>query len=297
MSPAENPVALLEARGLFFRYPDGTVALRDVSLSVKEGEFLAILGANGSGKTTLLKNLNLLLKPSEGSVFLEGKPLSGEESREVFSRVGLVFQDPHDQLFAPTVGGDVAFGPMNMGCTPREIEERVRLALLQVGMSELAERPIHALSFGQRKRACLAGILAMRPKLMLLDEPTQGLDPMGVRAIMALLKRLNEEQGITMVMATHSVDLVPTFMHRAIILSRGLVLREGTPEEVFCDPLALEGAKLNLPLIGELFSMLQRQDRLPFERLPLTIGEARREIIKLLERQQSHPLASPQEAD
>ncbi len=273
---------MLRLENLHYTYEDGTPALNGIDLEIGRGEFLAILGSNGSGKTTLIKHLNGLLRPSLGRVLLDGKPVESVEDRDVFSRIGIVFQDPNDQLFASTVEEDVAFGPINMGLAPGEVKERVHRALHQVEMEELGRKAIHALSHGQKKRVCVAGVLAMRPQVIVLDEPTAGLDPMGVHSLMHLLQDLNKKEGITMVMATHVVDLVPLFMNRIAILKRGKVMRFGTPEEVFGDPEAIERAQLNLPLVAELMHVLKTRDHVKLHHIPLTVGEARREILRLL---------------
>ena len=273
---------MLKTENLQYRYEDGTEALAGIDLQVDRGEFLAILGSNGSGKTTLIKHFNGLLKPTGGRVLLEGESISAVAGREVFSRVGIVFQDPNDQLFAPTVEEDVAFGPINLGLTADEVAERVTEALEKVGMAEYAGKSIHALSHGQKKRICVAGVLAMRPDVIILDEPTAGLDPMGVHSLMHLLEKLNREQRVTMIMATHAVDLVPLFMSSIAILSHGKVLRCGSPEEIFGDRAAMEKARLHLPLIAELMHILKTRDQVKLQHMPLTVGEARREILRLL---------------
>jgi cobalt/nickel transport system ATP-binding protein len=273
---------MLTIDALHHTYEDGTKALNGIDLHVGAGEFLAILGSNGSGKTTLIKHLNGLLKPTLGRVLFDGTEIGEVEDREVFSRIGIVFQDPNDQLFAPTVAEDVAFGPTNMGLAPEVVAERVAEALQMVNMAEAAHKSIHALSHGQKKRVSVAGILAMRPQVMILDEPTAGLDPMGVHSLMQLLKDLNKNQGITMIMATHVVDLVPLFMSRIVILSHGEVLRSGSPDEVFGDASAMQKAKLSLPLVAELMNILKTRDNVRLQHIPLTVGEARREILRLL---------------
>ena len=265
-----------------FRYPDGTVALSDIRMEVAKGEFCGILGANGSGKTTLLKIMDGLVKEYAGRVLLDGADVKKLHPRDIYRKVGLVFQNPDDQLFAHTVFEDVAFGPRNMGFAEDEVKRRVEAALASVEMAELGGKGIHNLSFGQKKRACIAGLLAMGHEVLLLDEPTAGLDPMGEYRMMELLTRLNRDQGVTIVMATHSVDLVPLFLHRLHILSKGRIVRGGTPEEVFTAPAELEQVKLRLPQIAELIHRLKHEDRLPFGRVPLTIGEARREIVELM---------------
>ncbi len=273
---------MLKVEGLRYRYPDGTNALNGVNINVAKGEFLAILGANGSGKTTLLKHLNGLLKPTVGSIILDGKKLSEFKPNEVFRKVGMVFQDPNDQLLAPSVEEDVAFGPANLNLKYDEIMSRVMNALELVEMEKCAKKTIYSLSYGQRKRICIAGILAMEPEVLVLDEPTSGLDPDGVKSVMKLLKDLNERRGITTIIATNSVDLVPVYMTRVVIMDKGKIVKEGTPEEVFTDTKMLEDVKLELPQIAQLMEVLRNRDKLPINELPLTIEEARRELINLI---------------
>ncbi len=274
------PTPRLSAQIDSFRYPDGTVALSDIRLDVMSGEFCGILGSNGSGKTTLLKLLDGMIKDFNGEVALDGDNIRRLSPREIYGKVGLVFQNPDDQLFAHSVYEDVAFGPRNMDCAEDEVRRRVAEALEAVEMGDLAAKDIHNLSYGQKKRVCIAGLLAMGHEILLLDEPTAGLDPMGEYRMMEILTRLNREAGVTIVMATHSVDLVPVFLSRLHILSRGQLVRSGTPEEVFCNREELSGVKLRLPYIAELIHQLKTGDRLPFKRIPLTVGEARRDILE-----------------
>lgn len=264
-----------------FKYPDGTQALNDIRFEVKRGEFIGILGSNGSGKTTLLKIMDGLMKDFEGSVHLDSVNIKRLSPKEIYKKVGLVFQNPDDQLFATTVFEDVAFGPINMGVSENEVISRVNIALNDVEMDGYAKKSIHNLSFGQKKRVCIAGLLAMGHEILLLDEPTAGLDPMGEYKMMNLLTKLNREKGVTIVMATHSVDLVPLFLDRLYILSKGRIVRGGIPEDVFTAPEEMSNIKLRLPQIAELIYRLKHEDNIPFERIPLTIGEARREIVKI----------------
>lgn len=266
-----------------FRYPDGTVALADVRLAVKAGEFCGLLGANGSGKTTLLKIMDGLIRDYQGAVLLDGSDILKLQPREIYRKMGLVFQNPDDQLFASSVFEDVAFGPRNMGFAETTVAEKVAVALEQVEMADLAAKNIHHLSYGQKKRVCIAGLLAMGHEILLLDEPTAGLDPMGEQRMMELLTKLNRDSRVTIVMATHSVDLVPLFLDRLHILSKGRVIRSGTPEEVFTAPAEMAEVKLRLPHIAELIHQLKHDDRLPFKRVPLTVGDARREISAMFE--------------
>ena len=201
----------------------------------------------------------------------------------VRQKVGIVFQNPDDQLFAPTVAEDVAFGPLNMGLEQDEVEKRVNEALERVGMGGYGKRPPHHLSGGEKKRVAIAGILAMRPEIMVLDEPTSGLDPKGASQILRILYQLNKE-GMSIVISTHDVDLVPLYASSVYIISEGQIIKEGTPQTVFDDEATIRGANLRLPRIAHLMEILRKEDDLPFDKpYPLTIGEARREILKQLE--------------
>jgi cobalt/nickel transport system ATP-binding protein len=265
-----------------FRYPDNTLALSDIRMSISRGEFIGMLGSNGSGKTTLLRIMDGLLRDFDGSVLLDGAEVRKLSPKEIYRKVGLVFQNPDEQLFAPTVFEDVAFGPLNMGFSEEETSMRVAGALKDVDMESFAGKSIHNLSFGQKKRICIAGLLAMGHEILLMDEPTAGLDPMGEYRMMKLLTGLNRNNGVTIVMATHSVDLVPLFLDRLYILSKGRIMRGGTPEEVFTAPHDMEHVKLRLPHIAEMIYRLKHEDNIPFRKIPLTIGEARREILNMM---------------
>lgn len=271
-------------KNIVYAYPDGTEAISGIDLEIVRGEFAGILGYNGSGKTTLLKVMDGLIKDFQGSVFLDGADIRSLAPREIYRKMGIVFQNPNDQLFAPTVFEDVAFGPMNMAFTEEEVIRRVNEALRAVEMDGYAKKSIHHLSFGQKKRVCIAGLLSMGHEILLLDEPTAGLDPVGEYQMMNLLTSLNKERDVTIVMATHSVDLVPVFLDRLYILNRGKIVRGGTPEAVFTAPEDMTEVKLRLPHIAELIFRLKHEDHLPFDKIPLTIGEARREIIEVMQR-------------
>jgi len=275
-------MVILQARNIQYKYHDGTYALCGASLDIKKGELLAILGPNGSGKTTLLKHLNGLLKPETGEILLEQKSLGKYSSKQVFQKVGMVFQDPNDQLFAPSVKEDVAFGPLNLGLSKNEIANRVDEALSLVGMTLHANKAVDALSFGQKKRICIAGVLAMKPEILVLDEPTCGLDPAGVTSIMTLLKELNEQHDITIIMATNTVDLVPIYMDRLAVMYQGNVLSIGAPDEVFSNTDKIKHACLELPQIAQLMQVLRDENNFPMENLPLTVGEARKYLVQKL---------------
>ena len=198
---------ILEIKDLHYNYPDGTQAINGIDFEVEEGQMISILGPNGAGKSTFFLHFNGIIEPTSGEIYIEGKKLEYDKKSllEARAKVGVVFQNPDDQLFAPTVFEDVAFGPMNMGLPEDEVKKRVENALEVVGMTEYSHKAPHHLSGGQKKRVSIAGILAMQPKVMVLDEPTSGLDPNGASAIMQLLYDLNSD-GMTIIVSTHDVD-------------------------------------------------------------------------------------------
>ncbi|MEW6137479.1 MAG: ATP-binding cassette domain-containing protein [Thermodesulfobacteriota bacterium] len=272
----------IEARGLTFTYPEGSRALEGVDFHAKSGEFVAMLASNGSGKTTLIKVLVGVLKPQEGQVYIDGKNIKSLSQAQLYQRVGLVLQNPVDQLFAPTVEEDVAYGPRNLGLSEEQVKARVTESLELVNAGPLRMRAIHHLSYGQQKRVCVAGVLAMRPSILILDEPTAGLDPAGEAQMMALLHRLNREQGITVVLATHSVDLLPLFADRIYVLRNGKVLKQGPADEIFCEHEMIDRACLRLPYVAALLHKMKQADGVPINGLPLTLGEARMRLLELI---------------
>jgi cobalt/nickel transport system ATP-binding protein len=281
---------IFKLENLSHRYSDGTLALNQVSLNFARGERIALLGTNGSGKTTLLNHLNGILKPTSGNIYFEDKPLAYDAKSllNLRKRVGFVFQDPNDQLFASSVKQDVAFGPLNLRYTPDHVKQLVDEALTTVGMTEFADKPPHFLSGGQKKRVALAGVLAMQPEVIIMDEPTSSLDPIATSGIMHLMLRLNKEKGITLILATHDVDIVPLFSNRLYILDKGKVVSEGTPKESFSKTELIRKVNLRSPRIAHLFEVLKKEDNLPIsDELPLTIGEARKEILRLLQEKES----------
>ena len=272
----------VNASGICFTYQEGTRALDQVDFRASTGEFVAMLASNGSGKTTLIKVLIGLLKPEKGRVEINGREIGGIAKKELYQQLGLVLQNPIDQLFAATVEEDVAYGPRNLGLDEPEVERRVSEALECVAASDLRCRAIHHLSFGEQKRVSMAGVLAMKPSTLILDEPTAGLDPAGEALMMRLLNRLNREQGITVILATHSVDLLPLFADRIYVLQRGKVMKQGSSEEIFCDYEMITNACLRLPYIATLLHKLKQHDGVPINGLPLTIGEARMRLLELI---------------
>lgn len=252
---------ILETRGLTHVYGAGTpferVALDHVDLKIEKGEILGVIGHTGSGKSTLIQHLNGLLQPSEGEVLLDGKSIwdaKGKCSRETRFRVGLVFQYPEYQLFEETVAKDIAFGPRNMGLDAEEIDRRVRGAMLQVGLNydEVAERSPFELSGGQMRRVAIAGVLAMRPRVLILDEPTAGLDPAGRNSILQMIRDLHAAGGLTVIMVSHSMDDISTLATRLVVMSRGGLVMTGTPREVFTQQEKLRSIGLGVPQAAEL---------------------------------------------
>ncbi len=273
---------IVETRGLCFTYQEGSQALFDIDMKIHKGEFVALLASNGSGKTTLIKNISGLVQPSRGDVLIDKEYLQNIEPKKLYSKMGIVFQNPDEQLFAPTVAEDVAFGPRNMDLPDSEINDRVNQALDHVGALKLKGRAIHHLSFGEKKRVCLAGILAMEPSILILDEPTAGLDPHGEDMMMTLLSQLNKNLGVTVVLATHSIDTLPLFADHIFVLKNGAILKNGDAEEIFCDQEMLQQASLRLPYISSLLHEMKHYDGVPINGLPLTIGEARKRMLELI---------------
>lgn len=227
---------------LHFAYPDGHVALRDISLTVYPGEKVALVGPNGAGKSTLMLHLNGILQ-GQGVVQVSGLPITRANLPLIRARVGLVFQNPDDQLFSPTVFEDVAFGPLHMGLPEAEVRRRVAMALAQVGMDDYGPRLSHHLSMGEKKRIAIATVLAMAPDILVLDEPSAGLDPRGRRQLMALLRSL----PLTMLVSTHDMAMVRELFPRMVIMDEGRVVADGPTERLFEDVALLERHGLERP--------------------------------------------------
>jgi cobalt/nickel transport system ATP-binding protein len=255
-----------------------------VSLSFDKGERIALLGTNGSGKTTLLHHLNGILKPTLGNIYYEDKPLRYDSKSllELRRRVGFVLKIPTTNCSRPP-SQDVAFGPLNLGVPVEQVKKSVDEALRTVGMAEFMEKPPHFLSLGQKKRVALAGVLAMQPEVIIMDEPTSNLDPRATSEILHLLVKLNKEAGITLLLATHDVDMVPLFANKLYILSKGELVSAGSPKELFSNTEMIRSVNLRSPRITHLFEVLKKENNLPIgPELPLTISEARKEILRLL---------------
>ena len=277
---------IIETRNLCYSYEGGDLALDNVSIEIERGKTTAVLGGNGAGKSTLFLNLNGVLRPQSGEIYVAGKKLeySRKSILEMRRRVGIVFQDPDHQLFSADVYKDISFGAVNLGLPEDEVRRRVDDAMEKTGVSHLAKRPTHALSYGQKKRVAIAGVLVMEPELIILDEPTAGLDPQGVSEIMKLLDEIKARTGISVVIATHDIDMVPLYSDRVYIMNGGKVVAGGTSKEIFSDSESIRQNNLRLPRIEHLMEILKDRDGLDVDKSAATIGEARIEILKVVRR-------------
>ena len=253
---------IIKTEQLTFRYTTeegvAPTVLDEVDLSIQPGTFVAILGHNGSGKSTLAKHMNAILLPSGGKVYVDGMDTADEDLLlDVRRRVGMVFQNPDNQIVASVVEEDVAFGPENMGVPSQEIRERVDAALKAVGMTEFARHAPHLLSGGQKQRVAIAGVLAMRPRCVVLDEPTAMLDPVGCREVMATIKELKEKFGITLVLITHHMDEAAQ-ADRLVVMHDGRIMADGRPAEVFQDVEGLRALGLEVPETVALLHELRK---------------------------------------
>ncbi|WP_300260607.1 energy-coupling factor transporter ATPase [Clostridium sp.] len=254
---------MIKSEDLVFKYVNAEeqsekVAINHVSMEVKKGEFLVILGHNGSGKSTMAKHMNALLLPSGGKMYVDGLDTSDIENLwEVRRRAGMVFQNPDNQLVATIVEEDVAFGPENLGIDPNEIRERVDDSLKAVGMYEYRKHAPHLLSGGQKQRIAIAGILAMRPKCIVLDEPTAMLDPSGRNEVMQTIKEVNKKFGITIILITHYMDEAAQ-ADRIIVMDKGEKVMEGVPREIFSQVEKIKSIGLDVPQVTELAYELQK---------------------------------------
>lgn len=242
----EKPLFKLE--DVTFEYPDGTVVFDGINMTVSEGEFRVLLAPNGGGKSTFLKLLCGLLEPTDGEVRFRGTPVEELSDEQLYGEVGFVFQNPDDQLFGATVKEDIAFGPRNLDFSEAEVEERIERALEDVNLDIDPAKPVHRLSFGQRKRVALAGVLAMGADTLLLDEPTGELDPMSQETIFGLLKDLNRERDVTIITATHHIDLLGSSFETLCVFPGPERIVEGTPREIFTDTDLLASASLRPPI-------------------------------------------------
>lgn len=270
----------LSTENLSFTYPDGTQALKNINIEIEKGEKVAIIGPNGAGKSTLFSHFNGLTEPTSGCVKIEDKPISFEKDEllKVRQKVGIVFQDPNDQLFAPTVKEDIAFGPMNLGLSYDEVEKRVEDALKMVGMENYEDKTPHHLSGGQQKRIAIAGIIAMKPELMILDEPTAGLDPDGVEKVLNIMNQLNEE-GMTLIISSHNIDMISKYADKIFVLYNGEIIESGNKNKIFSDMELLKKAHLRTPITTEILYNL-KESGLNVNTEKISVKDTCAEIIK-----------------
>jgi len=263
--------------------PFQATAIRDVSLTIQSGEFLALIGHTGSGKSTLAQHINGLLKPTDGKVLIDGRDIheKGFDKKEIRRRVGLVFQYPEHQLFEESVAKDIAFGPKNLGLSQEEIDERVKEALENVGLSyeEFAEKSPFELSGGQMRRVAMAGVLAMRPEILVLDEPAAGLDPQSREEMLSLIAGLHQK-GTTIVMVSHAMDDVARFATRAVVMEKGTIAMDGKPEEIFRHAGRLQEMGLDVPSICRL-GLALREAGIDFPEDIFREADAEKALIQL----------------
>ena len=269
---------LIETRDLTYIYPGKVTGLEGVNFIAGRNSRIAVIGANGAGKSTLFKHFNGIFRATSGTVLIHGEPVTNANIREVRKFVGLVFQNADDQIFSPTVEQDVAFGPLNLGLDPETVHHRVDEALAMVGIEHLRERVPHHLSGGEKKRVAIAGVIAMEPQVLVLDEPTAGLDPQGIKDLIAVVDTLAERYGITVIFSTHEVSLVPEVADQLYVMHKGKIVARGTVNEVFCDPDLLTSVRLDVPVIPKLIRSLQ-DEGIPLS-MAYSLDEAKQEFLR-----------------
>ncbi|MGI6021335.1 MAG: energy-coupling factor transporter ATPase [Lachnospiraceae bacterium] len=284
---------LLELKNVDYKYSEGSAfeaaALSDVNIGIEEGEFIAVIGHTGSGKSTLIQTMNALIKPTSGQVLFNGEDINADkyDRRKLRTQVGLVFQYPENQLFESDVISDVCFGPKNQGLSEEEARERAKAALKRVQISEdLFGCSPFELSGGQKRRVAIAGILAMEPKILILDEPTAGLDPMGRDYILDEAKRLQTEKNVTVILVSHSMEDVAKYASRVIVMSGGRVVTDGKPKEVFSKSDELEKINLSAPQVTYVMKELLKRG-FDVDINAITVEEAKESIIKSIERRRN----------
>jgi len=271
---ADERATVVECKNLSYTFPASEEpAVRDLGFSVSKGDAVVVCGANGSGKTTLLKLLAGIYTPDRGEILLGGKPLDRKSRDEAFRRVGILFDDPNAQLFCTHVREDVAYGPRNLGLEESEVERLVSTALEVMQVEHLADRPIHRLSHGEMKRVGLAGLIAMRPPLILMDEPTAGLDPASAKELVNLIRHLNSHHGYSFLIVTHSLDMAANIANRIVVLDQGRIRADGSVKEILTNVELLEQSRLEPPILARLFAQMHRFVA-GEEGVPLTITEA-----------------------
>ncbi|MFI3227576.1 MAG: ATP-binding cassette domain-containing protein [Clostridia bacterium] len=253
---------IIKFNSVSYDYPDGTNALDNIDISIEEGSSIAILGGNGSGKSTLFLHCNGIYKPSKGEVYFKGEKIEYNKKSlfDLRKNIGIVFQNSDEQLFSSNVRNDILFGMKNLKLGEEEINKRFDIVVERTGVKDLLNKPTHALSFGQKKRVAIAGVLAMQPSVIILDEPTAGLDPQGTSEILQLITEIKKDLGITIIFSTHEIDLVPLYCDKAIILNNGKIAYNGDLDYLWNNPKILRENNLRLPRIAHLMEILSNKD-------------------------------------
>lgn len=272
--------SIIETRRLEFSYVDGTAALCDINISIPEGKKVAFLGPNGAGKTTLFLHFNGLIKPDRGKVYFSGQEVHYNNASllELRKKVGIVFQDPDTQLFSSSVRQEISFGPINLGLSKKDVIDRVNEAMVDTGIVELQGKPTHFLSYGQKKRVAIADILAMKPQVLVCDEPTAWLDTKHASQILAIFQKINDK-GVTVIFSTHDVDLAYSWADYIFVMKAGKVIGEGVPEHIFKDERLLKEAELDCPWLIEVFEEIRAKGQVQGNALPKNKEELLRSIV------------------
>ncbi|PKM52055.1 MAG: energy-coupling factor ABC transporter ATP-binding protein [Firmicutes bacterium HGW-Firmicutes-7] len=275
---------ILQARDLRYDYEDGTSALDDLNIDIQKGKKTAIIGGNGAGKSTLFLNINGVLRPRSGQIFFNEEKVKYDKKSiyELRKKVGLVFQEPDNQIFSSSIYQEIAFGPLNFGLSKEEANFRVEKVMDEMKITHLREKPTHYLSYGQKKQVAIASILVLEPEVIILDEPTAGLDPMHIKKLMLLLEALSKK-GTTLIVATHDVNFAYTWADCIHVLQKGKVIRSGSPQDVFLDKEILEVADMEMPYILEIIKKIGQNKSALQQPLPRTIDE----LVKILKGEQA----------
>lgn len=269
---------IIELKDLSYKYPDGTKALNNINIKIPSGKKIAFLGGNGAGKSTLFFILNGVNKPEKGQFYYNGKLITHkrDELARLRQKVGIVFQDPNVQLFAMSVVQEISFGPKNLGLSDKEVIARVNKAMEQTDITGLKDKPTHFLSYGQKKRVSIADILAMDPEVIIMDEPTAGLDPKHEKILMDMIETLTKEK--TIIMSTHDVNIAYSWADYVFVMNDGTLLYEGLPEDVFNNTKVLMEANLGLPFILVIYNHLLKNEKISSSKLPRT----KKELIEII---------------
>ncbi|GAB6137063.1 energy-coupling factor ABC transporter ATP-binding protein [Halanaerobaculum tunisiense] len=272
---------VIEVKDVEFSYQDGTEVLQNLSLTIPQGERIAILGPNGAGKSTLFLHLNGILQPQQGEILFEGERVNYDQKSltELRKKVGIVFQEPDKQLFSADVRQEISFGPLNLGLSQEEVKKQVYQIMETMGISNLKDKPVQQLSYGQKKKVSIADVLVMEPEVIIFDEPTVWLDPQATEEIIALFRQL-QQSGITVVIATHDVNLAYSWADYTYIMKQGRMVGQGKPEKVFQDQQLLTEANLIQPWIIEVYNRLETKGLLNGESIP----RSKEELLGMIEK-------------